>query len=94
MSGWDDPGNVDRFAMHHLDELRREEDIRQGSLPWDTLWPIQICTQKSRALCGEPQSARKAALPQNCLTADKIVLLFGEFVNTSRVINQLINAAR
>jgi hypothetical protein len=39
----------------------------------------------------EPQSARKAALPQNCLTAVKIVPLSGRFVNTSQVICQLIN---
>ena len=39
----------------------------------------------------KPQSARKAALPQNCLTTVKIVPLFRRFVNTSCVINQLIN---
>ena len=49
---------------------------------------------KFKSALRKPQSARKAALPQNCLTAEKIVPLFRRFVNTSRVINQLINRGR
>ena len=47
-----------------------------------------IAPRKVEGALRRPQSARKAALPQNCLTADKIVPLFWIFVNMSLMINQ------
>lgn len=43
--------------------------------------------QKIRSALRVTQSARKAALPQNCLTAEMIVPRFFSFVNSLSVIN-------
>jgi len=59
-----------------LNDLRRRE-------------PRNAVTRFKSAL-RKPQSAQKAALPQNCLTATRIVPLLWTFVNTSGVIVQLL----
>lgn len=67
-------------------ETYRSGEYREVQQDVQRRWHGPLCPGKFKSALRKPQSAQKAALPQNCPTATRIVPLLWSFVNIYNVI--------